>query len=214
MNHILFFLFSMMEYMAVFYLSFALFSIVFKHFIPQLLISSFVLTCSSFIMRSLKLDMYDVLLQILIFILLIRFVFRINGYYAVIISFGYICAVVIQMVSFNLLYQVGLLGQISSFSGGTYIIQTISALLVVLLAVFLKKKDWRYSFVPTKVHIKVSLTWLNSLLLLFVLLEISIIVISYYYFLNAFSPSHGIFALILFLVAGALPYLLLKRELS
>lgn len=214
MDTIFFFVFSMLEYLAVFYLSFSLFSIVYKHFVPQLLISSLILTCTSFVMRSLELDIFDVMLQIVIFIFLMRFVFRINTYYAVVVSYGYICAVVIQMISFNVLFHLGLLGKITSFSGGAFIIQSITIGICLCVGELLRAKDWRYSFIPTKLHINVGWNWINLLLLIFVFIEISIIVVSYYYFLYAFSLTHGIFTIVLFIVAGSILYFLEKRELS
>lgn len=215
MHIVLFFLLSFFEYVAIYYLTFRLFSFEFRFYTKQICLSSFLLTFISYLFRMYSFGFLDVFLQIVIFIFLLRYLFRIHLYYSVLVSYGYITYVIMQILIFTLLDSLQLLDNILSIeSTGTYIIQVVSIAAAFLVGVLLAKTHFRFSFVPTAHYGNVALRGNNLSVFLLTIFEILILGASYSYYTTNFNKLYFLFVLILFVLAVVILYLLNKKEFS
>lgn len=212
---LLFMIFSTIEYCCIFLLTFRLFSFNTKQFSKEIIFTSLCLTVVSYFLRSLNLGIVDIFIQITLFVLFLRVLFRVHFFYSLVMSYGYIFYVIIQIGLFSALNITHILNYImSSNSVSTYIIQTLTVLVAGLISLFLKKTDFRFSFVPTSLNVKIQYKGRNLYLLALMIIEIFFLVGSFYYYVNNFNHYFFLIALIFFILAGIVLYLLNKKELS
>lgn len=213
MKFFLFFIFSTAEYIAIFFLTFKMFSMVFKQYTKQVLVSAMIMTLISYFLRKYNLGVYDVMIQLLLFVLFLRLIFRIHTYYSLTMSFAYIVYVITQILIILVLKETLLIDKILSIdSYGAYIIQSLTILSAFLLGMIVKNKELNYNFVPTNLFEKVKLRGDNLMIAALLIIEIAIIGFAYYWYSTNFSYKFLFISLILFIFAGILMRLYNKKE--
>jgi hypothetical protein len=213
MNTFLFFLFSILETLTIYYLTFVMFSFIARHFWIESLIGSILLTVVSYFMRGHSLGIFDVMLQPLLFILTLATLFRNRLFYSVILSFAFITYVILQIIVIMGLKVTTLIDKwVSPYDFGGYIIQSLSILTTLLLILFMKRFHLRYSFIPTTRKVKVPINISNLLPPCLIISEILSLGISYYWYKYSFNWIYFSCSIIMFLIALYVMKLLNERE--
>jgi hypothetical protein len=213
MNTFLFFLFSILETLTIYYLTFVMFSFIARHFWMEALIGSILLTVVSYFMRGHSLGIFDVMLQPLLFILTLATLFRNRLFYSVILSFAFITYVILQIIVIMGLKVTTLIDKwVSPYDFGGYIIQSLSILTTLLLILFMKRFHLRYSFIPTSRKAKVPINLSNLLPPCLIISEILSLGISYYWYKYSFNWIYFSCSIIMFLIALYVMKLLNERE--
>jgi hypothetical protein len=212
MNTILFFLFSILETLTIYYLTFVMFSFIARHFWIEALIGSILLTVVSYFMRGHSLGIFDVMLQPLLFILTLTTLFRNRLVYSVILSFAYITYVMIQITIIMGLKITTLDKWVFLYDFGIYVIISLSILSSLLLISIMRKYHLRYSFIPTSRKAKYPINVSNILPLCLIISEILTLGLSYYWYNYSLNWIYFSCSIFMFLVALYIMRLLNKKE--
>lgn len=170
MNVFWFLTVSMFEWFALITLSFTTFKLEIRGYRGQLLFTSFLLSLFSYIaIVVLEMSIYSTFLQPPIVFLFLWQMFRIPAFYAgLVTTSGYLGYTVLQALLFYLLQQFNLVILPGTFI--TYIGQTATAALALLLAWIIYKKRLGYTFIPYGENVSVKFSGINLKLLLFTVL--------------------------------------------
>lgn len=213
MEIILFFIFSIIEASFNFVLTFILFSFDPKRYIKEILLSAAALSTVSYLMRNLDLGMFDVMLQVVLFALVINFVFKVHISFAICMSFGNIVYLLLQVIVIEVLKNTGLIETwVSHYSFGANIIQSLTFVLALVVMWVLKHYDFRFSFVPTSPYVKVSFNQLNVLILSLIVVQVFMTGFMYYWYTTNFGNTFFFIVLAFFAIAAFVMYLLNKKE--
>ncbi|MBD2845030.1 hypothetical protein IDH44_07495 [Paenibacillus sp. IB182496] len=155
----LFMVFSVLETTAMFFLIFRMFKI--DIFFKEILFAGAIMAFVSFVLRNDYGFVYvDILLQFLLMFLFMWLIIRIHLLYAVILTgVAYQCYLLIQSVYLIIMSQFGLFESTIPYitETSTYILQTISAVSVFILASYIKKKRTGFDFVPDSPRRKIPM---------------------------------------------------------
>lgn len=206
-------LLSVLEYMAIYYLTFRLFSFQFKPYLRHTVITSILLTLVSVLIRYFASGVVDVFVQVVLFTIVLRTVFRVHWFYSVTMSFGYILYTIVQILFLSALNLLGLLDRIlSAVSTGAFIIQGATIVSAVVISELLRIFDLRFTFVPTNVYEKVSLSGRNMLIVLLAALEIMVMTCVMYWYQTDFGNAFLGITLALFAFAVLTLIILFRKE--
>jgi hypothetical protein len=148
-------------------------------------------------MRHQNLEAYTTVAQYLLFFLLVWMLFRIQVFYALIISFvaffGYGLVQVMIVMGGTALHWLSL-GHIAD----KYVIEVATASIYTLIAWTIKKKRIGFNFVPTSMHARVKYSKLNIAFLVVIMLAMMALTIVLFTTLGFSSYIDGIYFAVLF----------------
>ena len=185
-NEIIRFFFSTIENLSIVILSLALFRIPVKYSGKKILIIALVLSSISLFQRDyLHLDNFVAISLIITYVILFKFIFNVPIFYALLVSItGYLAFAVIQTI----LLLIGILSGLTtthqiqdSLLHGS-MLQSISASVIILLAIWMQRKKFGFMFVIKRLTIKHMFSSFNlilSFIILLALITIQLAVISF-----------------------------------
>ncbi|MGG1659461.1 hypothetical protein [Brevibacillus sp. NRS-1366] len=157
MDTALFFLFSTIEYMVIFYLLITLFRRKFIEYLGSSIYISMGLSLLSYVLRfDLNLENVAIIVQMLFFISSICIVWKVQWFYAGIMTIiSYSTYLVIQGFCVLILKVTGIIELVSFLDKQNhsvtligYVLQGASVILCLLICLFIKKFGYGWSFVP------------------------------------------------------------------
>ncbi|MEC0209585.1 hypothetical protein ABEX47_17005 [Paenibacillus ehimensis] len=215
-DFILFMVFSIMETMAMYYLMFRLFK--FDMYPVSIVFASAVASFISYTIR-IKYDFssIDIIIQIILMFMFVWLLFRVNAFYAgIMTSTTYLSYVLLQMLYYLLMKHIGFFDARAPFLNeyGTYVLQVITAFTAWSLGFWIKTKRKGFDFVPHSPFGLVKMNKINiSLLSLNVLGFFGLAAIFYSFLLNK-SIQLIYLSLILTLIMYFILYLSYKKDRS
>lgn len=219
MDHTLFFVFSFIEFSAIFTLILALFLFNLRAYRSHILFSAFILTQASYLLRfGAELESVAVLGQLVLFILLFRLMFQIPLFYSALMGIiGFILGVLVQMfiVFFASMFSPYTFQQFVNNEPQHigYIIQVLTAIVVLIFAWLLTRYRIGFSFIPDTDTVHVQFNSENILFLSLMSLGV-VTLLTLYNFI--FDTNFSTFVLLFLLIAQALLllFLALRKEKS
>lgn len=177
MEFVWFNLFSTLETIGTFSFMLALFRFKIKEYIFHIIFVSFLLSQTSFLVRSVfELDMYVPIVYLFFTFLFVWLMFQVQIFHAAIMTIiGQIVSILVQSLTLVTCIQFGIFtwDDVGAFSVLSYTMQTITFLQMAILSLFLYKKRLGFTFIPNtetfKVNMKNKNIWSLLLLLLSVL---------------------------------------------
>lgn len=196
MDTFLFWFLSILEYFAIFFFMFRLFTFRVKEYIAEIIFSSIILTFVSDALRNaFDLGFIDPLVQLLLFCALLWQVFKVHFFYSIIMA----VAMVFYNASQALIVSILTVLDIYRFplsQNEIWMLQLITVFLVMMLALFIQQRNWRFSFVPTDASMKVKYSGDNLTLLIIIVLQFIITALLYVSYLLSLELVYIIGALL------------------
>ncbi|TPG72900.1 hypothetical protein EEL32_24340 [Brevibacillus laterosporus] len=212
---ILFYLFSLFEYLAIFTLMFALFRFELKEYLIEIVVLSLIITFFSHYLRAfLKINDFAPLILLLGLIVLFWVICRIPIFYAsVMVVTSYLMYGLFQYITFTIIssFIVLSLNDIRLDSESGYLLQITTIVPTLLISLGLRRMNFGFSFIPT-CFVRIKFKGYNLALLITVCLAVVL-----FGFFNYWIFSRGKFAFIslVFLgILGALIYLSKERDIK
>lgn len=216
MDILLYYLFSSVEYVAMFILTFRLFRLSLAGTGWRLVLACLLLTNVDQSVRFL----YDApeiapLVQLVLMFFLMWLLFGIHPFYASFVGVtGYMLYVSVANFWISLLPAFGVI-DIADLSDPNHIdnrlLQCATAFTTLLSARIIQVKGWGFNFVPDDQGARVRLTWTNRFALANVLLSAFVVAVGYYVFLD-YRQIPSMFISLAFWIALALLLYLSKRK--
>lgn len=156
---ILYLAFSVMETFALFYLAFKAFKI--DLYVKEMVFASLIMGTFSFVLRhDYGLAQADIILQYLLTVCFLWILFRIHVFYAAIMTgIAYQTYLLIQSFLYLVMKFTGLYSDaFSNFIVPTYILQFLTAAMIMLLGYLVGVKRKGFDFVPDKPDGKIAIT--------------------------------------------------------
>ncbi|MFP4974811.1 hypothetical protein ACE6ED_05340 [Paenibacillus sp. CN-4] len=156
---ILYLAFSVMETFALFYLAFKAFKI--DLYVKEMVFASLIMGTFSFVLRhDYGLPQADIILQYLLTVCFLWILFRIHVFYAAIMTgIAYQTYLLIQSFLYLVMKFTGLYSDVfSNFIVPTYILQFLTAAMIMLLGYLVGVKRKGFDFVPDKPDGKIAIT--------------------------------------------------------
>lgn len=212
---VLFYLFSLFEYLAIFTLMFALFRFELKEYLTEMVVLSFIMTFFSHYLRAfLKINDFAPFVLLLVLIILFWVVCRIPIFYSsVMVVTSYLMYGIFQYITFIILskFIVISLDEITLNSEAGYLLQITTIIPTLLVSFGLRRMNLGFGFIPTG-FVRVKFRGYNLALLITVCLSAIL-----FGFFNYWIFARGKFVLIslVFLaILGALIYLSKERDIK
>lgn len=166
---------SLIDYLAAFYLMFRLFSFHFKWYVKEIIFTCTLLTFVSYSMRfGFDLGWFDPFVQYVSWFLLLWLIFKIQPFYAIIMTSAYTMQGVYQFIIFIIFSMSGMFVDGAVTELQAYLVVLIASSLTVLTGYVIHIKNWRVTFVPTD-PVKVHMTGYNLFVLSLVLIQIMLV---------------------------------------
>jgi hypothetical protein len=216
MNFILFNLFSTVELFAAITLMLCIFKYRMTDYIPQIILTSLVISLISHTMRfELNSESWVPLVSLLTLFYFIWMLFRVSIIYAFIISFvGYLAYGVIQVV---FLFSLQFFGYFSldlalePYSHITYVLQLITSILALSVAYLLRRKNYGFNWVPYSKKAKFDLKGGNFFFFIVVFISVIAVGLLFHWYLAGYINLLANFILF-FVVLAVLFYLAGRKE--
>jgi hypothetical protein len=213
MDTFLFWFLSMLEYFAIFFFMFRLFTFRIKEYISEIIFSSIILTFVSDSLRNaFDLGFIDPLVQILLFCALLWQVFKVHIFYALIMSVSMAFYNTIQALLYALLVKFGWISTPMTIID-IRSIQLLTVFVVMFIGLMLQWKNWRYTFVPTDKHLKVKYGGNNLALLVIIVLELIILGTGFYYYTSGYNIILSVSIVSVIIMLGYLHFIN-KKEIE
>ncbi|TMV49482.1 hypothetical protein FE783_13315 [Paenibacillus mesophilus] len=147
MSVLIFLIFSMWEWFALIMLAFALYRFEIRYHLGQIVFASFLLALFSYMVFNVfELKLFATLIQPVVVFLFFWLLFKIPVFYAgIVVVNGYLAYCLVTSLIFYTIHQFGITSYPSTLT--SYITQTVSGLLVLLLARVAVKYRIGFSFV-------------------------------------------------------------------
>jgi hypothetical protein len=179
-------------------------------------ITSISLALVSYILNKVGLTNISVPIQIIIYIILIKFLFKNRILHASLIGIvSYILYGVIQTILLFVLdhYNIMKFSEVVPFAFKAYILQLFSFIIVLIISIRLRKTNAGYSFVPEETFVDKKIKYSNKLFILCLSLTAIVVTGSFY----EFRQSSILYTFIAFLTVISLSciillYISLKRD--
>jgi hypothetical protein len=216
MNFLLFNLFSSFENIAIIVLTLSIFKYRVLDFIPQILLTSLIMSLISHTMRF-EFDNSQFVFFILIITLFIFvwLAFRVSYFYALIISvigiftYGLLQAILIYVLEFMGLLSMEVAQRPYSKLG--YIMQFVTSIFALCISYLLRQKNYGFNWIPYSRSAKYKLKGSNIVLLMVSIVSVFVIGLVFYLYLSGYLHLFAIFILF-FIVLVLLFYLSGKQE--
>src|SRR5690625_1713853 len=183
LEFVLFTFFSSFEYVAIIMIAFAIYRIRFKNIAFHLLFISLSLSYVSFTMRDhVGIESFAPIIQIMVLFLFIWLMFRIQVFYALLITVtGYFSLVIDQGLLIVLLDFLGVIifEQVAPSTMIGYYIQMLTAAVLIVLSSIVEKFNWGFDFVPHSEFAKVRMRHENTIILSIILVAFLIFLVTY-----------------------------------
>ena len=203
LNASLFVLFSTFEFLSILLFMFVLFRLKIAHNKFHILFIAVLLSYISYNLHVAQLSGISPLLQMLVYFLLIWLMFRIQIFYALVISaISYISFGMVQSIFLVSLHLLNIItfDQIVPGTMLGYFLQICTATIMLTITLILKKLNWGYDYVPHNEFAPIKLKNENLHFLIIIVISVLFIGIVYYITLNeqyAMGFNHLITLLIL-----------------
>lgn len=205
-----FIFFSAIEWLALIVMTFAIFKFQLPGYWGRLLLSSFMLSLLSYmVLVELDMSLYGMFIQVPFVFFHFWQVFRIPMFYAALMVInGYVWYTLIQAVVLFIFQLAG--NQIMPNIQPAFVIQSITAVMVFLIAWLLIRTNWGFTFVPDTDRVKISWNKLNIRLLIMCIIGYGVLSMSIFMFFNGYTAL--LIIILSAIVFGFLQYLVFKRE--
>jgi len=217
MNNILFYLFSILEFTAVITLTLSIFLFNLKDNKSHMLFSAFMLAQASYIMRmATNLESISIVVQLIMMILILRFIFRIQLFYAALMGVvGYLLIGLLQMgitLAFSTISQLNIEEILSNDHLSIhYFLQLITSIICFLISQLLSKYRLGFSFIPDNDSERIQFKRSNLGLLGTIIAGIIIVsIFSYFSLSNTFNFI--VITISLLIVTCVFVWLVLHKE--
>ncbi|WP_127589198.1 hypothetical protein [Paenibacillus koleovorans] len=214
MEFLLFVIFSSMEYLAVFAIMFVLFRFEYKFYHNSVIFICAILSFVSYSIRyGFHQDFLAPIAQVLLIFAFLYYIFEIQIFYSGIMTVtGSLFFGIIQTVLYILLDRFGIITEdgLVEHSVQGYTLQFISSLIVFILAILIKKRNYGFAYVPHGQRAFVRYQGLNRMFLYLMILGI-IFILALFYF-NIEEPYVILITIILTVIFIALMYLSVRKE--
>ncbi|MCR8983326.1 hypothetical protein [Brevibacillus laterosporus] len=212
---VLFYLFSLFEYLAIFTLMFSLFRFELKEYLTEMVVLSFIMTFFSHYLRAfLQINDFAPIVLLLVLVVLFWVIGRIPIFYAsVMVVTSYLMYGVFQYTTFMILstFIVLSLEEIRLNSEAGYLLQITTIIPTLLVSFGLRRMNLGFGFIPTG-FVRIKFRGYNLALLITVCISVVL-----FGFFNYWIFARGKFALIslIFLgILGVLLYLSKERDIK
>lgn len=210
-NFLVFTIVSSVEYVAIFALMFSLFRIDYRGYMPHIIFVCISLSYLSFTIREDSLAFYAPFIQMLSLITLMWLLFRIQIFYASIISvIGYFLYGIIQLTIYSIASMFR--PDIKQFTVEMQIVALISGLIAFFLSNIVYRKNWGFSFVPHSEDRRVNYRQKENMLLLFALLLSFIGLMSTYSFTVILDTPTSFISTLVFLILSVAILIYVSRK--
>lgn len=202
LEFVLYMVFSVIETFAMFFLAFRVFKI--DLYIVEIFFASIIMGFISYVLRyNYGLMMTDIVIQYLLTFFFMWLLFKIHVFYAsTMTGLAYLSYMLIQSVCYLLMNLTGLYSLQYPFQTvGVYLLQTISATITILIAIYISKRRKGFDFVPDKQNDRIILR--SREIILFLLSVPSLFVVLLMVF---FSQQYTEFFFLMPLAYGILLY--------
>lgn len=212
MNVLLFLLVSMLEWLALIFLSFTMFKIEIRGYRGQIAFTAFLLSLLSYILIvTLDLVTFATFLQPPVVFMFYWQMFRIPSFYAgLIMTNGYLAYILVVTLVYAAVQMFGIV--IAPDTLWNFFAQALTAVIALIISWGIYRFRLGYTFVPYGEHANVKLTKTNLYLLLFTLIGYAVMTsYNFLYFLGIYK-KYIVIPIILSL--GALQYWVFRKEYS
>lgn len=205
-----FLFFSSLEWLTLFVFTFAIFKFQLPGYWGRLLLSSVVLSFLSYmIFVEFDLNYFAPLVQLPIVFLFYWQYFRIPIFYAWLMNVnGYVFYTLLQAIIILIFELNGI--KIEPNTPAAFIVQSIAIVIINVLAWWLIRTNWGFTFVPDTDRVRMNWNKLNLKLLIISFLGYLVLSAYQYLFFSKIAPVIGLIAGLA--VYGFLQYLVIKRE--
>ncbi len=204
---------SSIQYISIILAGFSLFRINFKWFKPQIAFVCIALSYVSFTMRIESFALYSPIIQLIILIVSMWLLFRIQIFYAAIVSItGYLVFIILDSATYYIALTIT--NELRLFTIQMYIVALISGVLTMIVSMLIYRKNWGFSFVPLNEDSYVNYRQKENFLLLFVMIVSAIGLIFVFYFFITFNTIVSFLGTLAFLISAfsILLFLLHRKE--
>ncbi|MFF2909934.1 hypothetical protein [Paenibacillus sp. NPDC057934] len=165
LDFVLFMFFSVIESFSMFLLSFRLFKI--DLYIVEMLFASIIMAFISYVLRhDYSFPIIDIATQYFLTFCFFWMLFRIQVFYAVIITgIAYQSYMLIQSLLFLFMNQLGIYSlPFKEFSSISYLLQFLSSLITVIIGAMIANKRKGFDFIPDKPNGRIDITFKEKIL--------------------------------------------------
>lgn len=182
MEMLIFLVMSSIEFCAMITLMFAIFRFSFSGYWIHTAFICVLLSYISFTMREMSFGEYAPVIQMIFFVLCIHLLYRVHWFYALIMGVvGYLSYLAIQMLVFTLLslLQVVKWVNMDYYNTNGSMVAIGSIFISFISSIYLRKKGYGYTFVPTSEYIRLSFRGINLTILIYSLISIVVLCLAF-----------------------------------
>lgn len=216
MDFVLYIVFSSLEYLAIFALTFALFRFEYKVYHNSVLFVSAMLAFVSYSIRiSFDQPIIDPIATVLLMYAFMHYIFQVQVFYSAVMTVtGYIAYGIVQSSVIFGLDLVGILTleQVKPNTIYGYVTQLVSIAIALVITALLKRKNFGFAYVPHGHRANVKYRGLNRLFLITLILASAMAWITLYYNVEASALPFFLMTIPLIVIFGFLIYLSVRKE--
>lgn len=215
MNNLLSFLFSCVENFALLFFVLSLFRFKIPEYKAEMLITTFIVAITSFTLIKFNLMNINMVALVLMLILAFKYLFKFKLLFSTFVTIcGYIIYALVQSAVLLILdyYNVIVYPDIKPFTWDGYILQSTSAIIMMVISLYIIKSnsgfsfDFGNSFIQKKIKKRKSIVVLNIITLILVAISYFNLIASYY------LTSIILFTVVMLILTSVIIYMSLKHN--